>query len=153
AIIEASGLAGIVSPSSAELQEVDLGSLKLAVTGTDGSLSTTFTVPASFAAPDASAAGPATQAQINVGRTCNLVIASLSAARLDEAMIAYQGQGTPNAPTVQTRFTIHRGVKTLTESDVPGACPTPPTAASQCWWGAPVTGAPNPAAFSGIPGL
>ena len=60
-IIEASGLAGIVSPASAELQEVDLGSLQLVASKADGSLDTTFTVPASFTAPDANAACPATQ--------------------------------------------------------------------------------------------
>jgi len=153
AIIEASGLAGIVSPSSAELQEVDLGSLQLVVTKADGSLDTTFTVPTSFAAPDANAACPATQAQVNVGLTCNLVIASLSAAPLDEAMVVYQDQGSPNSPTLQTTFTVNHGVKTLTESDVPGACSIPVTADSHCWWGAAVTGAPNPTAFSGIPNL
>jgi len=153
AIIESSGLATVVSPSSAELQEVDLGSLKLGFAGADGSLNTTFTVPAAFSAPDANAACPATQAQINVGLSCNLIIASLSATPLDEAMISYAGQGTPNAPTVQTKFTVERGVKTLIESDVPGACPTPVTETSHCWWGAPVTGAPNATAFGGIPGL
>src|SRR5262249_22491711 len=30
-----------------------------------------------------------------------------------------------------------------------GACPTPPTATSHCWWGAPVTGTPS-TAFGGI---
>ena len=119
----------------------------------DGSLNATFTVPTAFAAPDANAVCPATQAQINVGLTCLLVIASLSAAPLNEAMVVYDGQGTPNAPTVHTTFRTARGVKILTESDVAGSCPTPPTAASHCWWGAPVTGAPNPTAFSGIPAL
>jgi hypothetical protein len=71
---------------------------------------------------------------------------------LNEAMLAYAGQGTPNAPTLQTTFTVDRGVKTLTASDEAGACPTPPTASSHCWWGAPVTGAP-PTQFGGIPGL
>src|SRR5215475_11857126 len=46
ALIEASGLAGIISPASAELNEVDLGSLQLAVAGADGSLNTAFKVPA-----------------------------------------------------------------------------------------------------------
>lgn len=153
ALIEASGLAGIVSPSSDELNEVDLGTLQLAVAGSDGSLSTAFTVPTAFSAPDSAGVCPPTQAQINVGLTCDLIVANLAAVPQDVGMLVYQGQGTPNTPTLHTTFTVDRGVKTLTESDVAGACPTPPTAASHCWWGAPVTGAPNPAAFTGIPAL
>jgi hypothetical protein len=152
-IIEASGLAGIVSPASSELNEVDLGTLQLAFAAADGSLTATFTVPNAFSAPDSQATCPPTQAQINVGLTCDLIIANLAAVPQDVAMLVYQGQGMPNTPTLHTTFTINRGVKTLTESDVPGACPTPPTATSHCWWGAPVTGAPNPAAFSGVPGI
>lgn len=84
-VVEASGLAAIVSPSSAELSEVDLGTLGIASAGSDGSLSTTFTLPTTFSASDSNA-----------------------------------------------------------------ACPTPATADSHCWWGAPVTGAPS-TAFGGIP--
>jgi hypothetical protein len=150
-IVETSGLAAIVSPSSAELNEVDLGSLTIAAAAADGSLNTTFKVPAAFAAPDANATCPPTQAQINAGLACDLVTASLSGLQpLNEAMLDYAGQGTPNAPTLHTTFRIDRGVKTLTASDVPGACPTPPTADSQCWWGAPVPGTPS-IAFGGIP--
>ena len=154
-IVEASGLAGIVSPASAELNEVDLGTLQLPSAAADGSLSDTFTVPNAFAASsDSQATCPPTQAQINVGLTCDLIIASFPAlVPQNVAMIVYQGQGTPNAPTLHTTFTIDRGVKTLTESDVPGACTIPVTATSHCWWGAPVTGAsPNPGAFN-VPGL
>jgi hypothetical protein len=154
AVIEASGLAGIVSPASAELNEVDLGALSLVTTGSDGSLNATFTVPATFSAPDSNAVCPATQAQINVGLGCDLVIANLSATALNEAQIAYQGQGRPNNPTLHVSISsFSRGVETLTASDDLGACPTPVTATSRCWWGAPVTGAPNATAFSGIPGL
>jgi hypothetical protein len=153
AVIEASGLSAVVSPASAELDEVDLGTLQLVTTGADGSLSDTFTVPTTFSASDPNAACPATQAQINVGLACNLVIANLSATPLDEAQIAYAGQGRPNNPTLRITVKVRRGVKTLTASDWPRACPTPVTATSHCWWGAPVTGAPNAAAFTGIPGL
>jgi hypothetical protein len=62
AIIQSSGLAGVVSPASAELNEVDLATLSLVTTGSDGSLSATFTVPATFSAPDPNAQCPATQA-------------------------------------------------------------------------------------------
>lgn len=154
AIIEASGLAGVVSPASAELSEVDLGSLALVTTGTDGSLSTTFTVPTTFSASDPNAVCPATQAQINAGLACDLVVANLSAVPQDEAQITYAGQGRPNNPTLHVSVSsVSRGVDTLTASDLPGACPTPVTAKSHCWWGDPVTGAPNAAAFTGIPGF
>lgn len=155
AIIEGSGLAAVVSPASAELDEIDLGSLQLVVTGSDGSLSDTFTVPSSFSASDPNAQCPATQAQVNVGLGCLLVVANLSAQALDEAQLTYQGQDVPNSPTVKVSLKSvgHAGVKTLTASDKPGACPTPVTATSHCWWGSPVTGSPNSTAFTGIPGL
>jgi hypothetical protein len=150
-LVEASGLAGIVSPSSAQLNDIDLSSLGIASTGSDGSLSTSFTVPASFAASDSNAACPPTQAQINIGLTCDLVIVSLTGLQpVNEAMLLYAGQGTPNRPRLHATVKIDRGLKTITVGDVPGACPTPPTDTSHCWWGAPVTGSPN-AAFSGIP--
>lgn len=157
-IIEASGLAAVVSPASSEESEVDLGALQLVSPAADGSLSDTFTVPTTFSASDASAVCPPTQAQINAGLTCDLVVASvnlatLAATPLDEAQLRYQGQGTPNSPTLVTTAVTKRGVTTLTASDAPGACPTPVTATSHCWWGAGVTGAPNPTAFTGIPGL
>jgi len=153
-IAETSGLAGIISPSSAELNEADLAAISIVSSAADGSLHATFTVPKSFAAADPNAVCPPTQAQINTGLTCDLVTVSLAGLQpLNEAMLAYEGQGTPNAPTLRGTFTINRGKKTVTASDAPGACPTPPTAESHCWWGAPVTGAPNPTAFGGIPAL
>jgi hypothetical protein len=153
-VVEASGLAGIISPmtTSAQIGEIDTSDLGVASSGADGSLSTSFTVPASFGASDPNAACPPTQAQINIGLTCDLIVISVSTLTpVNEAMLVYSGQGTPNTPTLHATFRVHRGVKTLTASDVAGACPTPPTATSHCWWGAPVTGAPNPAAFGGVP--
>jgi hypothetical protein len=89
-----------------------------------------------------------------VGLGCDLVIANLSATPLNEAQITYQGQGRPNNPTLHVSVSsFSHGVETLTASDRAGACPTPVTATSRCWWGAPVTGAPNATAFTGIPGL
>jgi hypothetical protein len=151
-LIEASGLAAVVSPSSAELSDLDLSALGVGSAGADGSLSTTFTVPTSFSASDPNAACPPTQAQINIGLTCDLVMVSLSGLQpVNEAMLDYAGQGTPNRPTLQATVTDeHHGQKTITFSDAPGACATPPTADSRCWWGAPVTGTPS-TAFSGIP--
>jgi hypothetical protein len=153
AVVEASGLAAIISPASAQIGEVDLSAVDVTGSGADGSVSTSFTVPPSFGASDPNAACPPTQAQINVGLTCDLIVISLSSGLtpVNEAMLVYAGQGTPNNPTLHATFRVHRGVKTLTASDVAGACPTPPTATSHCWWGAPVTGAPNPTAFGGVP--
>jgi len=83
--------------------------------------------------------------------TCDLVLISLSGLQpVNEAMLVYQGQGTPDRPTLRASVSVDHGLKTVSVSDVPGACPTPPTAHSHCWWGAATTGAPN-AGFSGIP--
>lgn len=153
-VVEASGLAGVVSPSSQATSEIDLGALQLVSAGADGSLADTFTVPAAFAAsdPTGNAVCPATKAQINTGLACNLIIANLSAQPLDEATITYAGQPKPNRPTLRIRTAGKRGVNTLTVSDAPGACTIPATDRSRCWWGAPVPGSPN-ADFLGIPGL
>jgi hypothetical protein len=153
--IEGSALAGIVSPTSADLNEVNIFPLQGASAGSDGSLNATYTVPTKFSASDPNAACPATQAQINVGLSCDLVILNGSLSPVNEAQLAYQGQGTPNSPTLKVtlKSVSHAGVKTLTASDDPGACSIPVTATSHCWWGAPNTGAPNAGAFSGIPGL
>lgn len=155
-VAEANGLGGIISPSSANTNEADLGDLDITSSAADGSMSTTFTLPATFTAADPNAACPPSQDQINIGLTCDLVVIQVSVTNglqltpVNEAMIDYAGQGTPNNPTFHATFSVHRGVKTINVSSVPGACPTPPTATSHCWWGAPVTGSPN-SAFAGIP--
>ena len=150
-LVEASGLAAIVSPASANLGEVDATAIGSATTGSDGSLSTTFTVPAAFKATDPNAVCPPTRAQINVGLTCELVLVSgKTLAPLNEAQLMYNGQRQPNKPTLQATAQLRNGRTTITVSQVRGACPTPPTAKSRCWWGAPVTGTPS-TAFGGIP--
>jgi hypothetical protein len=150
-LVETSGLAAVVSPSSADLNETDLGSLAIAAAGADGSLNVTFKVPAAFTAPDANAVCPPTQAQINVGLACDLITLSLSnLAPLNQAQLDYSGQGAPNTPTLQAKFSVDHGVKTLIASDMPGACPTPPTGDSHCWWGAPVPGTPS-TTFGSVP--
>lgn len=75
-LLEASGLAAIVSPSSAQLGEIDTNAIGSATAGTDGSLSVTFPVPAAYKATDPHAACPPTQSQINAGLTCELVLVS-----------------------------------------------------------------------------
>ena len=150
-LIEASGLAAIVSPASANIGEVDLSAFGSATSGTDGSLSATFTVPTPFKATDPNAVCPPTRAQINAGLTCELVLLSnATLAPLNEALLMYAGQRQPNKPTLHVTARLHNGRTTITASDVKGACPTPPTTRSRCWWGAAVTGTPSKA-FGGIP--
>jgi len=149
-LIEASGLAAIVSPASANIREVNGAAVGSATTGADGSLSTTFTVPAAFKATDPNAVCPPTQSQINVGVTCELVLVSATTlAPLNAAQLMYVGQRQPNKPTLRATARLLNGRTTITVSEVRGACPTPPTATSHCWWGAPVTGTPS-TAFGGI---
>lgn len=150
-LVEASGLAAIVSPASANLGEVDAAALGSGTAGSDGSLHATFAVPASFKATDPNAACPPTRAQINAGLTCELVLVSgKTLAPLNEALLMYRGQRQPNGPTLRVTARLHNGRTTITVSDVRGACPAPPTARSHCWWGAAVTGTPSKA-FGGIP--
>jgi hypothetical protein len=150
-LVEASGLAAIVSPASANLGEVDTSAIGSGTTGADGSLRATFTVPASYKATDPNAVCPPTQTQINAGLTCELVLVSgTTLAPLNEALLMYGRQGQPNKPTLRATARLLNGRTTITLSDVRGACPTPPTAKSHCWWGAAVTGTPSKL-FGGIP--
>jgi hypothetical protein len=150
-LVEASGLAAIVSPASANLGEVDSAAIGSATAGTHGSLSTTFKVPAAFKATDPNAVCPPTRPQINAGLTCELVLVSgTTLAPLNFAQLLYAGQKQPNKPTLRATARSLNGKATITVSEVRGACPTPPTAKSHCWWGAPVTGTPS-TAFGGIP--
>lgn len=150
-LVEASGLAAIVSPASANLGEVDATAIGSATTGTDGSLSATFKVPAAFKATDPKAVCPPTRAQINAGLTCELVLVSGTTLKpLNFAQLMYVGQRQPNKPTLRATAQLRNGRTTITVSQVRGACPTPPTATSHCWWGAPVTGTPS-TGFGGIP--
>jgi hypothetical protein len=150
-LLEASGLAAIVSPASANVREVDSTAIGSATAGANGSLSTTFTVPAAFKATDPNAVCAPTQSQINVGLTCELVLVSgTTLAPLNAAQLMYVGQKQPNKPTLSATARLLNGRTTITVSEARGACPTPPTATSHCWWGAPVTGTPS-TAFGGIP--
>lgn len=150
-LVEASGLAAIVSPASANIGEVDSTALGSATAGANGSLHTTFKVPAAFKATDPNAVCPPTQSQINVGLTCALVLVSgTTLAPLNEAQLMYAGQKQPNKPTLRATARLRNGRTIIRVSEVSGACPTPPTARSHCWWGAPVTGTPS-TAFGGIP--
>jgi hypothetical protein len=150
-LVEASGLAAIVSPASANLAEVDTSALGSGTAGAGGSLSATFTVPATYKAADPNAACPPTQAQINAGLSCELVLVSSKTLKpLNEAQLQYARQGKPNKPNLRATARTRNGKTTITVSQARSACPTPPTAKSHCWWGAAVSGTPS-RAFGGVP--
>lgn len=158
-VAQTSPLAGVISPASAATQEADLSTGTAVTTSATGTLSVTITVTATggspgFSALDKKAVCPPTQAQVNAGLTnCVVTVADLATTTgLNFGNIIYPTQPTPHRPTmVLTPSQIGKGGGTLTASDKAGACPTPVKAKSRCWWGAALTGAPNPAA--GVPGF
>jgi hypothetical protein len=166
-VVQASALGGVVSPSSGKLQLFDQASLVTMHTDTAGNGSALINVTAtggspSFSAPDGNAVCPPTQAQVNAGLVnCVVSVASINTTRHtftahNSAFIVYGTQPSPNPPTLVTLpAAAAPGTAgtdtTLTASDAPGACPTPPTADSRCWWGSGVFGAPNTAV--GVPGF
>jgi hypothetical protein len=158
-VVQTSPLAGVISPYTSAATEADLTTGKSVTTSATGTLSATITVTAtggtpSFSAPDKNAVCPPTQAQVNAGLTnCVVTVANLATSTgLNFGDIIYATAPTPNAPTLALTPN-HIGLKggTVTASDKADACPTPVTAASRCWWGAALTGAPNTAA--GVPGF
>jgi len=107
-----------------------------------------------FSAIDKKAVCPPTQAQVNAGLTnCVVTVAILATATgLNFGNIIYGTQPSPHVPTLALKPShIGENRKLVTASDRAGACPTPVRAASRCWWGAALTGAPNTAA--GVPGF
>ena len=158
-VAQTSPLAGVISPSSSATSEADLSTGTAVTTDASGNLSATITVTAtggspSFAALDKKAVCPPTQAQVNAGLTnCVVTVADLATTTgLNFGNIIYGSQPMPHRPTLAlSPSSIGKGGGTLTASDKAGACPTPVTAKSRCWWGAALTGAPNPGA--GVPGL
>jgi hypothetical protein len=158
-VAQTSPLAGVISPSSAATSEADLSTGMAVTTSSTGTLSATITVTAtggspSFSALDKKAVCPPTQAQVNAGLTnCVVTVADLATTTgLNFGNIIYGTQPTPHRPTLAlTPSSIGKGGGTLTASDKAGACPTPVTAKSRCWWGAALTGAPN--ALAGVPGF
>jgi hypothetical protein len=158
-VAQTSPLAGVISPSTSSPTEADLSTGKSVTTSATGTLSATITVTAtggtpSFSAPDKNAVCPPTQAQVNAGLTnCVVTVADLATTTgLNYGNIIYATQPVPNAPTLglTPRYIGPKGGM-VTASDKAGACPTPVTAASKCWWGAALTGAPSTAA--GVPGF
>jgi hypothetical protein len=63
--------------------------------------------------------------------------------------IIYGTQHTPLKPTLHLTHPV-RG-QMANASDKPGACPTPVTFSSHCWWGAALSGVPS--APFGVPGF
>ena len=157
-VAQTSPLAGVISPSSAATSEADLNTGTAVTTGADGSLNATITVTATggspgFSALDKKAVCPPTQAQVNAGLTnCVVTVADLATTTgLNFGNIIYGTSPKPHSPTVVLKPRQVTAGQTVNASDSAGACPTPVTATSRCWWGAALTGAPNPAA--GVPGL
>jgi hypothetical protein len=158
-VAQTSPLAGVISPSTSSTDEADLSTATAVTTSATGTLSATITVTATggtpgFKAADKKAVCPPTQAQVNAGLTnCVVTVADLATTTgLNFGNIIYGTQPKPHAPTVALT-PRHIGEKggLVTASDKVGACPTPVTAASRCWWGAALAGAPNKAA--GVPGF
>jgi len=157
-VAQTSPLAGVISPSSAATREADLSTGMAVETSGTGTLTATINVTATggspaFSALDPNAVCPPTQAQVNAGLTnCVVTVADLATTTgLNFGNIIYGTQPTPNNPTLGLHpGTIGQGGGTLNASDKVGACPTPVTASSKCWWGAALTGVPNSAV--GVPG-
>jgi hypothetical protein len=137
AIAEASPLGGVIDPASAASNEADTGAVVIATTSATGTLSASFTVPATFTASDANAACPPTQAQVNAGLTdCAVAVASVATQTpLDTALVAYTGQATPAAPTLSLSPTSGIAGDVFNATDASGA--------TSFWWGAATTGAPS----------
>ncbi|MBO0729216.1 MAG: hypothetical protein J2P57_08140, partial [Acidimicrobiaceae bacterium] len=137
ALAEASPLGGVVDPPTAASSEADVAGVVLATTDASGALTATFNVPATFSAGDPNAACPPTQAQVNAGLvTCALAIASVATQTpLNEALLVYNNQPTPAAPTLAVTPSAGLSGDTLTAKDASGA--------TSFWYGnalAPVTG-------------
>jgi len=156
-VVQTSPLAGVISPSSAAINEADPNTGMGVTTSATGTLTATITVTATggtpgFTAADHKAVCPPTQAQVNAGLTnCVVTVADLATSTgLNFGNIIYPTSPTPNLPTLHLQnpsgSTTHVGA-----DDRRGACPTPVRATSHCWWGAALTGAPNTAA--GVPGF
>ena len=158
-VAQTSPLAGVISPSSAATREADLATGKAVTTSASGTLSATITVTATggspgFSALDKKAVCPPTQPQVNAGLTnCVVTVADLATTTgLNFGNIIYATQPRPHSPTLALKPShLGENRKSVTASDRAGACPTPVTAKSRCWWGAALSGAPNAAA--GVPGF
>jgi hypothetical protein len=158
-VAQTSPLAGVISPSTSAPIEADLATASAIMTTSTGTLSTTITVTATggtpgFSAVDKKAVCPPTQAQVNAGLTnCVVTVANLATATgLNFGNIVYGTQRSPRVPTLKLMPSrVGEKGKQVTASDATGACPTPVTATSRCWWGAALTGVPNAAA--GVPGF
>jgi hypothetical protein len=158
-VAQTSPLAGVISPSTSSVAEADLTTGKAVTTSASGTLTATITVTAtagtpSFSATDKNAVCPPTQAQVNAGLTnCVVTVADLATTTgLNYGNIIYATQPAPHTPTLALT-PGHIGAKggMVTARDKAGACATPVTAASKCWWGAALTGVPSKAA--GVPGF
>jgi IPT/TIG domain len=125
-VAEASALAGLL-PSSQAIDEADTSALKFAESSATGTLSTTFTIPTTFAAADSNAKCPLTTAQVNAGLTgCAVAVAELSGTDFGDALLDYTSQPAPASPTLALgSSTAHAGDEvSVTDGAGPGN-----------WWG------------------
>jgi hypothetical protein len=76
------------------VNEIDANSLELVNSDGSGNLSTTFSVPSDFTAPDPAAACPPTQIQVNSGLPACLVVVTDMSGNAGGAALVYAGQAT-----------------------------------------------------------
>jgi len=128
-IAEASPLAAVVSPAADRPDELDTAAVQSATATSTGSLSATFTLPATFTATDPNATCPPSQAQVDAGLVaCTLQLAdATSGTVLNQAALLYSGQPTPAPPTLKLSPTSAAPYDTVTVSDA--------SAPSGYWWG------------------
>ena len=125
-VAEASPLAGLL-PSSEASDEADLNALKFATSSSTGTLTTTYTLPTTFAANDPNAKCPPTTAQINAGMIgCAVAVAELSGTDFGDALMEYSSQPAPASPTLSLGSTTAHAGDQVSVAD--GAGPGN-------WWG------------------
>lgn len=137
AVAESSPLAGAL-PAGTSLTTtenvLDLAAANLSCAAASGSLACSYTVPLTYTATDAQAVCPPSQAQINAGLTnCLIAIADTSGNQYNEVQLIYTSQiaTTPAAPT-------------LSLSNANGVAGDLITVSGTGWWGAALTGSPDP---------
>jgi hypothetical protein len=140
ASIMASPLGGIVISPASNTNETDIAALTSLKESPAGTYKASFLVPARFSATDRNAVCPPSVGQFNAGLVgCALAVinlATLSQFPGQEAVLETTKQThAPNSPTLRTATSSATPGEAITFSDATGACPSKPTAASECWWG------------------
>ncbi|HEV8063505.1 MAG TPA: IPT/TIG domain-containing protein, partial [Acidimicrobiales bacterium] len=136
----ASPLGGVVVSPAKAASEADLGTLTKFTESPAGTYKATFKVPSTFKASDTNAVCPPSPGQFNAGLAgCAVAVintSTLSQFSGQEAILIDASQtAPPNSPTVATDNSEVTAGETISFGDATGACPSNPTAASDCWWG------------------